>query len=235
MVQKKFNVLQAVFAFTLMYTTIVSGILLRESPLTPIGIGVITVIVLIMLKLRNKVVPSTDSFMVRWVIMIILIEIGTFITLAFLAEIIWNIFHLKYNLLAYDGFMSMYMLPVLGIYIGIVYHDKYNRFNSFGLSESLQRVIEDTLYNYKLELYEHYTLKDHFAFKWLKRLAIHLIFPVASFICYIAMTYKQMSKVGYGVVGVLSVIAFIFIFKVVLEGREVDKGNKSTLEQIKEN
>jgi len=66
-------------------------------------------------------------------------------------------------------------------------------------------------------------LKDHFAFKWLKRLAIHLIFPVASFICYIAMTYKQMSKVGYGIVGVLSVIAFIFIFKVVLEGREVDK------------
>jgi len=54
MVQKKFNVLQAVFAFTLMYITIVSGILLRESPLTPIGIGVITVIVLIMLKLRNK-------------------------------------------------------------------------------------------------------------------------------------------------------------------------------------
>ena len=40
MVQKKFNVLQAVFAFTLMYTTIVLGILLRESPLTPIGIGV---------------------------------------------------------------------------------------------------------------------------------------------------------------------------------------------------
>jgi hypothetical protein len=37
------------------------------------------------------------------------------------------------------------------------------------------------------------------------------------------MTYKQMSKVGYGIVGVLSVIAFIFIFKVVLEGREVDK------------
>ena len=119
--------------------------------------------------------------------------------------------------------MSMYMLPVSGIYIGIVYHDEYSRFNSFGLSESLQRVIEDTPCNYKLELYEHYTLKDHFAFKWLKRLAIHLIFPVVSFICYIAMTYKQMSKVGYGIVGVLSVIAFIFIFNVVLEGREVDK------------
>ena len=66
-------------------------------------------------------------------------------------------------------------------------------------------------------------MKDHFAFKWLKRLAIHLIFPVASLIVYITMTYKQMSKVGYGVVGVLSVVAFIFIFKVVLEGREVDK------------
>lgn len=68
MVQKKFNVLQAVFAFTLMYTTIVLGILLRESPLTPIGIGVITVIVLIMLKLRNKVVPSTDSFIHDYVV-----------------------------------------------------------------------------------------------------------------------------------------------------------------------
>ena len=167
--------------------------------------------------------PTTNSFMVRWVIMIILVEIGTFITLSFLAEIVWNIFHLKYNLLAYDGFMSMYMLSVSGIYIGIVYHDEYSRFNSFGLSESFERVIEDTPCNYKLELYEHYTLKDHFAFKWLKRLAIHLVFPVASFICYTAMTYKQMSKVGYGIVGVLSVVAFIFIFKVVLEGREVDK------------
>lgn len=93
----------------------------------------------------------------------------------------------------------------------------------FVLSESMERVVKDIPCNYTLELYEHYTLKDHFAFKWLMRLAIHLIFPVASFTCYIAMTYKQVSKVGYGVVGVLSVIAFIFIFKVVLEGKEVDK------------
>ena len=221
--------------FVLMYTAIVSGILLREYSITSVGVGAIAIVVLLMLKLRNKVMPTTNSFMVRWMIMIILVEIGTFITLAFLAEIVWNIFHLKYNLLAYDGFMSMYMLSMSGIYIGIVYHDEYSRFNSFGLSESLQRVIEDTPCNYKLELYEHYTLKDHFAFKWLKRLAIHLIFPVVSFICYIAMTYKQMSKVGYGIVGVLSVVAFISIFKVVLEGREVDKDNKPTLEEIKEN
>jgi hypothetical protein len=186
-------------------------------------LGAIAIVVLLMLKLRNKVMPTTNSFMVRWVIMIILVEIGTFITLAFLAEIVWNIFQLKCNLLAYDGFMSMYMLPVSGIYIGIVYHNENNRFNSFGLSESFDRVIEDTPGNYKLELYEYYILKDHFAFKWLRRLAIHLIFPVASFIVYITMTYKQMSKVGYGIVGVLSVVAFIFIFKVVLEGREVDK------------
>lgn len=222
MVQKKFNVFQAVFCFVLMYTAIVSGILLREYSITSVGVGAIAIVVLLMLKLRNKVVPTTNSFMVRCVIMIILIEIGTFITLAFLAEIVWNIFQLKYNLLAYDCFMSMYMLPVSEIYIGIVYHNENSRFNSFGLSESFDRVIEDTPGNYKLELYEHYILKDHFAFKWLRRLAIHLIFPVASFIVYITMTYKQMSKVGYGIVGVLSVVAFIFIFKVVLEGREVD-------------
>jgi len=222
-VQKKFNVFQAVFCFVLMYTAIVSGILLREYSITSVGVGAVAIVVLLMLKLRNKVVPTTNSFMIRLVIMIILIEIGTFCTFCFLTEIVWNIFQLKYNLLAYDGFMSMYMLPVSGIYIGIVYHNENNRFNSFGLSESFDRVIKDTPGNYKLELYEHYTLKDHFAFKWLKRLVIHLIFPVASFICYIVMTYKQMSKVGYGVVGVLSVIAFIFIFKVVLEGREVDK------------
>lgn len=223
MVQKKFNVFQAVFCFVLMYTTIVSGILLREYSITSVGVGAVAIVVLLMLKLRNKVVPTTNSFMIRWVIMIILIEIGTFCTFCFLAEIVWNIFQLKYNLLAYDGFMSMYMLPVSGIYIGIVYHNENNRFNSFGLSESFDRVIEDIPCNYKLELYEHYILKDHFAFKWLRRLAIHLIFPVASFIVYITMTYKQMSKAGYGIVGVLSVVAFIFIFKVVLEGREVDK------------
>lgn len=133
MVQKKFNVFQAVFCFILMYTAIVSGILLREYSITSVGVGAVAIVVLLMLKLRNKVVPTTNSFMIRWVIMIILIEIGTFITLAFLAEIVWNIFQLKYNLLAYDGFTSMYMLPVLGIYIGIVYHDEYSRFNSFGL------------------------------------------------------------------------------------------------------
>lgn len=164
--------------------------------------------------------------------MIVLVEIGTFLTLAFLVEIVWNVFQLKYNLLAYDSLMSMYMLPVSGVYIEIVYHDECSRFNSFGLSESLQRVIKDTPCNYKLELYEHHILKDHFAFKWLKRLAIHLIFPVVSFICYIAMTYKQMSKVGYGIVGVLSIVAFIFIFKVVLEGREVDNGDKLKEEEI---
>lgn len=223
MVQKKFNVFQAVLCFVLMYTTIVSGILLREYSITSVGVGAIAIVVLLMLKLRNKVVPTTNSFMVRWVIMIILIEIGTFCTFCFLAEIIWNIFHLNYNLLAYDGFLSMYMLPVSGIYIRIVYHDEYSRFRSFGLSESMERVVEDIPCNYTLELYEYYTLKDHFAFKWLKRLAIHSIYPIASFLIYIAVTYKQAPKVGYGIVGVLSVVAFIFIFKVVLEGREVDK------------
>ena len=135
MVQKKFNVFQAVFCFILMYTAIVSGILLREYSITSVGVGAVAIVVLLMLKLRNKVVPTTNSFMIRWVIMIILIEIGTFCTFCFLAEIVWNIFQLKYNLLAYDGFMSMYMLLVSGIYIGIVYHNETNRFNSFGLSE----------------------------------------------------------------------------------------------------
>lgn len=223
MVQKKFNVFQAVLCFVLMYIAIVSGILLREYPITPVGVGAVAIVVLLMLKFRNKVAPTTNSFMIRWISMIVLVEIGTFLTLAFLVEIVWNVFQLKYNLLAYDSLMSLYMLSVSGIYIGTVYHDEYSRLRSFGLSESFDRVIEDTPCNYKLELYEHYTLKDHFAFKWLRRLAIHLVFPVASFICYTAMTYKQMSKVGYGIVGVLSVVAFIFIFKVVLEGREVDK------------
>lgn len=95
--------------FVLMYITIVSGILLREYSITSVGVGAVAIVVLLMLKLRNKVMPTTNSFMVRWVIMIILVEIGTFITLSFLAEIVWNIFHLKYNLLAYDGFMSMYI------------------------------------------------------------------------------------------------------------------------------
>lgn len=223
MVQKKFNVFQAVFCFVLMYTAIVSGILLREYSITPVGVGAVAIVVLLMLKFRNKVAPTTNSFMIRWISMIVLVEIGTFLTLAFLVEIVWNVFQLKYNLLAYDSLMSFYMLSVSGIYIWAVYHDEYSRLRSFGLSESSERVIKDVPCNYTLELYEHYTLKDHFAFKWLKRLAIHLIFPVTSFICYIAMTYKQMSKVGYGIVGVLSVVAFIFIFKVVLEGREVDK------------
>ena len=223
MVQKKFNVFQAIFCFVLMYTAIISGILLREYPITPVGVGAVVIVVLLMLKFRNKVATTTNSFMIRWISMIVLVEIGTFLTLAFLVEIVWNVFQLKYNLLAYDSLMSFYMLSVSGIYIGTVYHDEYSRLRSFGLSESFERVIKDVPCNYTLELYEHYTLKDHFAFKWLKRLAIHLIFPVASFICYIAMTYKQMSKVGYGIVGVLSVIAFIFIFKVVLEGRKVDK------------
>ena len=234
MVQKKFNVFQAIFCFVLMYTAIISGILLREYPITPVGVGAVAIVVLLMLKFRNKVATTTNSFMIRWISMIVLVEIGTFLTLAFLVEIVWNVFQLKYNLLAYDSLMSFYMLLVSGIYIGTVYHDEYSRLRSFGLSESFERVIKDVPCNYKLELYEHYTLKDHFAFKWLKRLAIHLIFPVASFICYIAMTYKQISKVGYGVVGVLSVIAFIFIFKVVLEGKEVDKSNNDDKPKVED-
>ena len=82
MVQKKFNVFQAVFCFVLMYTAIVSGILLSEYSITPVGVGAVAIVVLLMLKLRNKVTPTTNSFMVRWVIMIILVEIGTFITLS---------------------------------------------------------------------------------------------------------------------------------------------------------
>ena len=39
MVQKKFNVFQAVFYFVLMYTAIVSGILLREYSITSVGVG----------------------------------------------------------------------------------------------------------------------------------------------------------------------------------------------------
>ena len=146
-------------------------------------------------------------------------------------------FRLSYDLKLYDTVMAFYMVPVSGIYIGIMYHGDYSRLNSFGLSESFERVIKDTPGNYKLELYEHYNIRDHFAFKWLKRLALHLVFPIASLLSYIAITYKQASKVGYGVVGMLSVITFIFIFKVVWEGREVQNGNdgnKPTLESTGE-
>lgn len=48
-----------------MYTDIVSGILLREYSITSVGVGAIAIVVLLMLKLRNKVVPTTNSFMVR--------------------------------------------------------------------------------------------------------------------------------------------------------------------------
>jgi membrane protein len=209
-----------------MYTAIISGILLREYPITPVGVGAVAIVVLLMLKFRNKVAPTTNSFMIRWISMIVLVEIGTFLTLAFLVEIVWNVFQLKYNLLAYDSLMSFYMLSVSGIYIGTVYHDEYNRLRSFGLSESSERVIKDVPCNYTLELYESYELKDHFAFKWIRRLAIHSIYPIASFLIYIAVTYKQAPKVGYGIVGVLSVITFIFIFKVVLEGRVVDRSRR---------
>ena len=50
---------------------------------------------------------------------------------------------------------------------------------------------------------------------------LHISYSLISY--YITVTYKQAPKVGYGIVGVLSVVAFIFVFKVVLEGREVDK------------
>jgi len=50
-VQKKFNVFQAVFCFVLMYTAIVSGILLREYSITSVGVGAVAIVVLLMLKL----------------------------------------------------------------------------------------------------------------------------------------------------------------------------------------
>lgn len=131
MVQKKFNVFQAVFCFVLMYTTIVSGILLREYSITPVGVGAVAIVVLLMLKLRNKVMPTTNSFMVRWVIMIILVEIGTFITFLFIADIIWKVFQLPYDLGIYDILMAMYMLLVSIFYVSIVYSCECDRYNSF--------------------------------------------------------------------------------------------------------
>lgn len=193
-----------------MYTTIVLGILLRESPLTPIGIGVVAVIVLIMLKFRNKVKPYTNEFKVRWVIMIILVELSTFLTFCFIANVVWAILKLNYNIVLYDTFMAFYMVLVFGIYVGIVYDTDYDKYNSFGLSSTFLISEKNGDYGYKLELDKFYKLKDHFAFKWIRRLAIHSIYPIASFLIYIAVTYKQAPKVGYGIVGVLSVVAFIF-------------------------
>lgn len=68
----------------------------------------------------------------------------------------------------------------------------------------------------------------------MKRLAIHFVFPIGSLFGYIAITYKQASKVGYGVAGMLSVITFIFIFRIVWEGKDVNNGNKPTLESAGE-
>ena len=236
MVQKKFNTFQAVFGFVLMYTAIIVGILLREYPFTPIGVGVVAIIVLVMLKLRNKVVTSSDSFTIRWIIMFWLIELSTYFTFYFIIEILWGLFQLTQNFTVYTSLMFAYSFVVSGLYLGIVYNGKYARYNSFGLSESFEKIHSDiTDCNYKLELYQFYSLKDHFAFKWLRRLAIHLVFPIASLLGYIAITYKQASKVGYGVAGVLSVITFIFIFRIVWEGRDTDNDNNPILESTGEN
>lgn len=139
MIQKKFNTFQAVFGFVLMYTAIVVGILLRESSLTPIGVGVIAVIVLVMLKFRNKVVPSTGSFTIRWVIMFWLIELSTYLTFYFLTEVLWGLFQLTQNFTAYSFLMLIYSLVVSGLYLGIVYNGDHSKYNSFGLSSSLKK------------------------------------------------------------------------------------------------
>lgn len=236
MVQKKFNIFQAVFGFVLMYTAIVVGILLREYPFTPIGVAAIAVLVLVMLKFRNKIVPSTDQFTIRWIIMFWLIELSTYLTFYFIAEILWGILQLTQNFAVYTSLMFAYSFVVSGLYLYIVYNGKYARYNSFGLSESFEKIHSDiTECNYKLELYQFYDIKDHFAFKWLRRLAIHLVFHIASLLGYIAITYKQASKVGYGVAGMLSVITFIFIFRIVWEGRDANNDNNPTLESTGEN
>ena len=236
MVQKRFNTFQAVFGFVLMYAAIVVGILLREYPFTPIGVVVISVIVLVMLKLRNKIVPSSDSFTIRWIIMFWLIELSTYLTFYFITEILWGLFQLTQNFTVYTSLMFAYSFVVSVLYLGTVYNGKYARYNSFGLSESFEKIHSDiTDCNYKLELYQFYSLKDHFAFKWLKRLVIPLVFPIGSLLGYIAITYKQASKVGYGVAGMLSVITFIFIFRIVWEGRDVNNDNRPALESTEEN
>lgn len=235
MVQKRFNTLQAIFGFVLMYTAIVVGILLREYPFTSIGVAVIAVLVLVMLKFRNKAVLSTNSFMIRWVIMYWLIELSTYLTFYFITEIIWGLFQLTQNFTAYTALMLAYSFVASGLYLGIVYNCDSTKYNSFGLSSSFEKIHSDiTDCNYKLELYQFYSLKDHFAFKWLKRLAIHFVFPIGSLLGYVAITYKQVSKVGYGVAGVLSVITFVFIFRIVWEGRDENESNKPTLESTGE-
>ena len=219
-----------------MYTAIVVGILLREYPFTSIGVAVISVIVLTMLKFRNKVVPSSASFTIRWVIMFWLIELSTYLTFYFIIEILWGILQLTQNFAVYTSLMFAYSFIVSGLYLGIVYNGKYARYNSFGLSEPFEKIHSDiTDCNYKLELYQFYDIRDHFAFKWLKRLAIHIVFPIGSLLGYVAITYKQVSKVGYGVAGMLSVITFIFIFRIVWEGRDTNNDNRSTLESTGEN
>ena len=236
MVQKKFNTFQAVFGFVLMYTAIVTGILLRGSPLTPIGVGAAAVLVLVMLKFRNKVVPSTNSFMIRWVIMFWLIELSTYLTFYFVTEVLSGLFRLAQNFPVSTALMLAYSFVISGLYLGIIYNGDFTKYNSFGLSSSFEKIHSDiTDCNYKLELYQFYSLKDHFAFKWLKRLAIHLIFPIGSLLGYIAVTYKQASKVGYGVAGILSIITFIFIFRIVWEGRDINNDNRPTLESTGEN
>lgn len=136
----------------------------------------------------------------------------------------------------YTALMSAYSFVVSGLYLGIVYNTKSAKYNSFGLSDTFDKVYHnDDPYDYKLELYQFYDIKDHFAFKWLRRLAIHIVFPISSLLGYVAITYKQVPKVGYGVAGVLSVITFIFIFRIVWEGRDVNNDNRPTLESTGEN
>lgn len=143
MVQKKFNTFQAVFGFVLMYSAIVVGIILREYPFTPIGVAVIAVLVLVMLKFRNKVVPSTDLFMIRWVIMFWLIELSTYLTFYFIVEILWGILQLTQNFTAYSLLMFIYSLVVSGLYVFIVYSCDSTKYNSFGLSSSFEKIHSD--------------------------------------------------------------------------------------------
>lgn len=110
MVQKKFNTFQAVFGFVLMYTAIVVGIILREYPFTSIGVAATAVIVLTMLKFRNKVVPSSASFTIRWIIMFWLIELSTYLTFYFITEVLWGLFQLTQSFTVYTSLMFAYLL-----------------------------------------------------------------------------------------------------------------------------
>lgn len=185
----RFNKLHKVLSISIICLSLILCKVFYGVPIAAVLSSLLLLCNIVYTSNKHKIVPTTFSYNIIYIISYVAIEVTTYIAVMHLV----NILSVKYDLTELHKFGSQLALVIYMVFVSIIhiyYYLNGEIYEVFGLEESALHYSDSNYF--LLEELQDYKDTHRYLIQLAKRLAVHLIVPVT-----VVTTYLLSRNVGY--------------------------------------